>query len=354
MRIALSLAFTLLLAGCDLPVASEVGGLPQASGSTTWISPIDEPPRASIIRPAPVGSALPVFMPTPGVSAVDLLGMFEEGVRRDLAGANQLAFFRDLHGALTAGQRESLHRLVADAPSTTAGFFLLKALTAGEPWEHLLTYAQAMHGHDDAAIVSRSTMRDPEDLIQQWQDACGPTLLQTVVGEVDPRYAWELNARFAVTLPDPDGRNAELAMQQKEWLEAYGGLAVPRGESGGRGIAITQLLNDKLSPIVSARYDFATVGEVGPALDHVAAILETGYDVPLRLSWEGPGNADDAGHFLVAQTAEGGSGAWRLQIHDPFTGKTAWVSQADLAGGSFGPIFEEGWLTHYYVPTPIR
>ncbi|MFP5502354.1 MAG: hypothetical protein ACLGIN_07675, partial [Candidatus Sericytochromatia bacterium] len=220
MRIALSLALTMLLVGCELPVTSEVGDMPQASGSTRWISPKNEPPRASIIRPAPVESALPVFMPTPGVSAVDLLGMFEDGVRRDLAGANQLAFFRALHGELTAGQRESLHRLVEDAPSATAGFFLLKALTAGEPWEQLLTYSAAMHGHDEAAIVSRSTMRDPEDLIQQWQDACGPTLLQTIVGEVDPRYAWELNARFEVTVPDPDGRNAELALQQKEWLEA--------------------------------------------------------------------------------------------------------------------------------------
>ena len=71
-------------------------------------------------------------------------------------------------------------------------------------------------------------------------------------------------------------------------------------------------------------------------------------------AWSPPGSAEDSGHFLLAIAADGTPGDWRFQVHDSFTGKTEWVSQASLESDSFAPIFKDyARLTHYYEPTPL-
>ena len=56
---------------------------------------------------------------------------------------------------------------------------------------------------------------------------------------------------------------------------------------------------------------------------------------------------------MLAINVSGSAGSYQLQIHDSYTGKTAWVSEADIAADRFSPIFARfSRLTHYYQPTP--
>jgi hypothetical protein len=252
------------------------------------------------------------------------------------------------------GQLESLKGLLNAAQTRTEQVFILKAFSANEPWQNLVQFAAEMRGQSESEIVRRCTMRDDSDLVQQWQDACGPTVLQTAAGEVDPRFAWELNKTFDLARIDPAGANGALAQQQRQWLEAYGGRAVQRGQSGGSGIAIGQMLNDMLAPITGTTYETMDASNKSYALDQVASRLAAGYDVPLRISWDRPTGGADSGHFVLALAVRGYPGSREFQIHDPWTGKTAWVPERTLLGDQMPPMFPSyARLTHVYTPTAV-
>lgn len=277
--------------------------------------------------------------------------IFQEGVSRDLAGANQARELGNSLSRLNGGQLATIANLLNNATTKAEQVFLLKAYVAGEPWANLVQYADEMRGLPESEIIRRSTMRDDADVIQQWQDGCGPTVLQTAAGEADPRYAWELNKGGDIAKLAPFGENQALAAQQKQWLEQYGGVAVERGAAGGQGVALSQMLNDLLSPITHATYQTVESFSAGQSVGAIADKLQEGTDVPVRVSWGTPG-AQDVGHFVLAMAVRGAAGARELQIHDPWTGKTAWVHEANIAADNFSPIFNSyARLSHYYEPT---
>lgn len=347
------------------------GVLPAVPATPPPAPPAPTPPVVATPAPTPVPSVVvatpaptpapatpvPTPVPTPQPSAapasVDVEAVLAAGVRRDLIPPNQAGLLRQYLPMLPAARRTALGELLAAARSETERIVILKAVSAGEPDEAVAGFAAEIRGLAEAALVSGTTMRDDMDLIQQWADSCGPSLLMAAAGEVDPRYTWEINKAFAVSEIDPYGRNAALAEQQKAYLEEYGGVAVERGASGGKGIGILYLLNDKLSPITKATYSVVPVEDKPTAVAAIAASLAEGYDVPLRLAWDPPPTEDGPAHFVLAIAASGAPGAYRIQIHDSYTGKTAWVNEADLVNDRFSPIFwNYGRLTHYYAPTP--
>ncbi|MNS14368.1 hypothetical protein D3C72_459870 [compost metagenome] len=283
-----------------------------------------------------------------------LLNLFQEGVSRDWANASQARTLANAVNQYSDAQVATLTGLLDGASTKAEQVFVLKALAADEPWDNIVRYAQEMRGLPESEIVRRSTMRDDFDVIQQWQDSCGPTLLQTAAGEADPRYAWELNKISSdLSRLDPTGANRELAGQQKQWLEQFGGIAVERGQSGGQGIALSQMLNQMLGPITDATYQTAESTNPAADLNEVATKVQNGYDTPIRISWNQPNSGQDSGHFVLAMAVRGTPGAREFQIHDPWTGKTAWVDERNIAQNSFAPIFDQyARMSHYYPAQP--
>ena len=322
--------------------------------------------------PAPVGgsnwdSGLGGFSPdqlafSPSANPASregMLAIFSAGVSRDLAGANQQQKLQAELSRLTDGQLRSMQGLLDQAGTQAEQVFILKAFVAGEPWQNLVQFAGEMRGMPENEIIRRATMRDDSDVIQQWQDSCGPTLVQALAGEADPRFAWELNKAGDLARIDPVGANQLIANQQKEWLERYGGAAVQRGAAGGQGMALNQILDDMMGPLIGANYqtvevDGSAQGKVN-ATERMAQTLEGGYDVPLRISWSQPGSTGDAGHFVLAMASRGAPGNREFQIHDPWTGKTAWIKQQDIARDSFAPTFGSfARLSHTYEAQPTQ
>lgn len=278
------------------------------------------------------------------------LALFERGIARDLASLAQLLRLQGLLGTLTPGQRQRLRALLDATTCEAAGVFILKAYAAGEPWDLLVQYAAEMQGMPEEEIIRRSTMRDDPDLTQQWQDACAPATVQTAAGEADPRFAWELSKLADVA---SIGIESALAQQQKEWLEAYGGRAVPRGETGGIGIQLQGMLNDLLPPVTGARYRATQRTNLSHALDLIAARLQAGYDVPLCFQWSYTGPADAVYHFSLALAVRGTPGDRWFLIHEVWSGRTAWVHERAIAADRLDPI-TDGYvhLYYYYLPEP--
>lgn len=314
-------------------------------------STVTQPTYAPTTYTTSYGAQPARLMGQPQDLANGMASIFQAGVSRDLAGASQARELFSSLGKLNAGQLTTLGNLINQAGTQAEQVFILKAYVAGEPWANIVNYANEMRGRSEAEVIRRSTMRDDADVIQQWQDGCGPTVMQTAAGEADPRYAWELNKGGDITKIAPYGENAALAAQQKQWLEQYGGIAVERGQSGGQGIALSQMLNDLLTPITHASYVTEEVTSAGAGVEAIAQKLNSGLDVPLRISWGQAGTSGDVGHFVLAIAERGTPGARELQIHDPWTGRTAWVSEANIANNSFAPIFNNyARLSHFYAP----
>jgi hypothetical protein len=283
-----------------------------------------------------------------------VLNLFQEGVARDWASPVHARTLTNNVYQLSDAQLATLTGLLDGALTRAEQVFILKAFAANEPWDNIARYAQEMRGLPEGEIVRRSTMRDDFDVIQQWQDSCGPTLLQTAAGEADPRYAWELNKMSGdLSRLDPTGANRELAEQQKQWLEQYGGIAVERGQSGGQGIALSQMLNQMLGPVTGATYETLEATNANVDLDQVASLVQSGFDTPIRISWNQPNSGQDSGHFVLAMAVRGTPGAREFQIHDPWTGRTDWVSEGNIAQNSFAPIFNSyARMSHYYPAQP--
>lgn len=311
------------------------------------------------LQPALVASGAPDPLQTPGFdvganqwSRADLLGLFQGGVTEGRAGAYQVPIFQRWLQNLSDAQVQSVLDLMDQCQDDTESFFVLKALVAGESWSNVTEYASEIRGQDPTLVARLSTMREAHDLAQQWQDACGPAIVETEAGQVDPRYAWTIKHNFAYTVADPTGQNQVLAAQQKQWLEAYGGIAVPMGQTGGKGIAIDQLINDKLGPMLHVSYQFQAIADVSTALDAMTPYFQEGYDVPIRVTFSKPGEPE-YGHFMLAMGLRGTAPGRDLLVHDPYTGDTNWISEQSLAQNDFSPIFNVyvRW-THYYSITP--
>lgn len=335
---------------------------PPPMGGNTWRPTFlygQQPAPTYAYAASPTGGALGSARPiqnnhlNPAALRQELVATLNEGTASDLVGPIQVRKLDQVLAQMQPGQLESLKTLINAATTRVEQIFILKAFAANEPWANLVQFAGEMRGRSEEEIIRRCTMRDGTDIVQQWQDACGPTMIQAAAGEVDPRFAWELNKTWDINAIDPLGQNSAVAEQQKQWLEAFGGRAVQRGQSGGAGIAIGEMLNRMLAPITGAQYTTQPAENKSAALNQVANSLAQGFDVPLRISWDRPGGAD-SGHFVLALSVRNGGYGREFQIHDPWTGKTAWVAEQNLLGETLPPMFPNyARLTHFYQPTMV-
>lgn len=317
--------------------------------ATPTPAPSTTPVPLELLRsPNPSVASTPTPSPALPAVAANYDSIFADGVSRQLAYPLQAGQVEPAIAALASADRNALDADLAAAKSETQQIFILKALAAGEPWSLVSTYANDMRNLDDSTVIADSTMHGAMDLRQQWQDACGPAVVETAGGEYDPRYAFVLHQQYQVSVVDPTGVNLTLADQQKQWLEAYGGVAVPVGQAGGKAIGIINLLADRLTPITHATYAaIDATADYPAAFEAMDTALRAGYAVPLRVLF----TAEQYGHFIVALETRGARGQHEFLIHDSVSGKTAWVSQATILSQSW-PFFNEPvQLTHYYQPT---
>ncbi|MEB3195949.1 MAG: hypothetical protein VKP62_01990 [Candidatus Sericytochromatia bacterium] len=299
-----------------------------------------------------------VASPTPGPTPKPLALLLAEGRRADLdllAPADERRIQAALRG-LSSARLGHLAGLMQETRSDVEAILILKALGAGEPDASLADYAKQMRGQAPSLLIANSTMRDPLDLRQQWKDACGPAMFMVAAGEVNPRYAWQLNQHFRVAERAHDTHNRQLAEEQKRLLEEFNGVAVPYGSPlQGRGIVIPDLLRKYLTPVTGVGYRVAKVGPVAEAVEAMVPMLQDGYDLPIVVSWDRPEVAAPRHHFMLAIAVRGGRGDREILVHDTDTGRTQWVHEAQLSQQSAAPLLN-GYtrLTHWYEATPAR
>ena len=283
----------------------------------------------------------------------DLTTVFDYGEQRGLAGPYQRELLNALWRSQTESQRAALRQLLTAAGLPLVRFFLLESYLAGHSYTELQTYLNETRAYGETEIFSRSTMRDPTDLIQQWNDACSTALVQTALGEGDPIFAWQLNKLGDLTDQNPYGSARAVAAQQKEWLEKHGGRAVARGQTDGVAIGINSPLNDYYGAMLGLTYRAEAAANTTAWYQYIAQLTGQGFLVPIRIEWSAAGGTAVA-HFVLVLNASASAGQRSFLIHDTWTGHTAWVAESSLLQHSIAPVNASFsmTLTHVYVPTP--
>jgi hypothetical protein len=106
-----------------------------------------------------------------------------------------------------------------------------------------------------------------------------------------------------------------------------------RGEDGLTLEQFEDMVERHLEPVTGVAYrrvadaDGFSPRQLGSALDGVERALRKGHDVPFGMS--------RPGHYLMMSAVRSRGGERQFLVSDPWSGRTAWVPEAELASGSF-------------------
>ena len=262
--------------------------------------------------------------------------------------ADQAQRARREFGALLPKEQRAFQLLVGAKKSAVAQDFLWKALAAGHSVSEVSTFAKAIDGFYDEELLETLSLRDAlpsavgasYGLTQQSKFACGPSVAEALQGENDPVYALETRLRNRDVhryVPEDATFNRNLALEQRTYLERYGGDVTPRADSHpGKGINPYPLYNS-LSPVTGHHYTEEDVPNVNVesdrrrALEGICTQVAQGIATPMSITV-----ADQSrGHGVLAVDVKGRGEEQSLLIHDPWRGVTEWARCEDIAKGTY-------------------
>ena len=249
---------------------------------------------------------------------------------------------------LTADQRVSLLNFLNGAKTNSAKFFVLKSWLAGDNFTTLQTFVNQLNQYPEAYQQEHCLISTQRSIIQQWEFSCSVTVVQTYLGELCPRYAWEVKqvANYDIAATDPYSNS--MGQQQKELLEKYGGAASKRGDLSGKSIGINDALNElvgrQLGVTFSARQITGSLDVVFPA---IRSQVDRGLDVPLLIGFVGT----NAKHFILLMKYKQVQNDYQYLIYDPWDGKCNYVNESSIKAQSLAPLLTQWRISlDYWYP----
>jgi hypothetical protein len=288
-----------------------------------------------------------------------------------ILGSFQQQRFQDKFAAMNPFDMARVGLALAGAQSEHEREYIMKAVAAGNSVDDVCWFANQIRGKSDAWMQKNLRLSGNGDgdpgLSQQWSTSCGPATAQVLRGEMDPVYSLRMHQdnvdphaidpqpgasfiqRILAQFGFPTG-NVNEADEQRSILENGGGVAVERGESGGKGMNFAQAFNTmtQWTGVTYIDHGATTATTRSDALKKLDADLAQGIPGALRIS-DGPSNCN--GH-AVAVTGVIAGPPKEYVLHDPWDGKTVYVKASDLAAGNIIPSIA-GWskLTDVYSST---
>jgi hypothetical protein len=237
---------------------------------------------------------------------------------------------------------QRLKNLIAKARSVDERNYLYKAFAVGHNLKALTSFATLIRGKDKVWL--RNNLRATNSstatgIVQLWQDSCGPTTAAACIGDLDPIFAYRY-------------RTGDQALLQKQWLQkrlpsgAQGGLAVPRGATGGRGRFIEDIISAQRS--IGLTYNLRTIQgtyTIDKAVRELDAALPRGLPVPLVVRSQA-----NTTHYVLAIAHWKMKGQKVYTIHDPGQGKTVIRTEKQLRSNQLS-LSGNDQLVNVSIPT---
>jgi hypothetical protein len=316
----------------------------------SWIT---ELPPLSAISISDVAKAIGGTVQTYG--GPPILGAFQ-AARADQK-FNELSFLGKIQ----------FNTLLAQARSPQERDYLRKALAAGHDIGEITQFAAEIRGKSPEWMQHNLRLVDDsydggKGIEQQWNDSCVPATAEALRGEFDPIYSLrEHQGNRDVDQTDSHvhvwpfnildvGGNGNVADEQRADLQAHGGIAVDRGDTGGRGMNEGVGINElsSITGVTYAKHDATNSFTRGLALQKMDEDLARGIPCALHIN----GGKGEGGHACLVTGVISGPPK-EYAIHDPFAGKTVYVKASDLQAGNIVPAIA-GWTKLADVYTASR
>ncbi len=279
-------------------------------------------------------------------SAQDVTSIYNYGKQNGWTSQIQENKLNNYLANLSLQDKIKLNQFINQAKTSSAKFFVLKSLLAGDGYTILQKFINQLNQYPENYQQEKCLVTSYKSIIQQWQYSCSVTTVQTYLGDICPRYAWEVKQvnNFEVSTNDP---NNPMAQQQKMLLEKYGGGASARGDYSGTAIGINDPLNDLVGKILGVTFYAQQITEPLPTvLEKVRMQLDRGLNVPMLIGFQGI----DGKHFILVLKYKYANG-YQYLIYDPWNGVCDYVSQYNLEEGSMAPVNNTWRITvDYYYP----
>jgi len=242
---------------------------------------------------------------------------------------------------------KALLTFLQKATTSSAQFFALKSLLTGDSYETVEDFITQLNQHDETYQQENCLVTNMRSIIQQWQFSCSVTVVQTYLADLCPRYAWEVKkvANFDKIANDP---SSPMAIQQKQLLEKYGGVATARGDVSGTPIGINNPLNELVGALLGVTFYAQEVIEPLPVVfGKIRDQLDKGINTALLIGFSGT----TARHFILAMRYQKTNSGYQYLIYDPWDGKCDYVSETSIEQGSLHPMLAGSTISlDYYYP----
>jgi len=298
-----------------------------------------------------------------GEAAEALLKMPEEAYAQLNTTLNQAGLSAEgqaIAGADAGAEQALILKSLASRRDALTGDPAVAAATMAE----ITQFGTTIRGTERDTLMARTTLLDIHDgtggaagnddaLRQTYTKSCAPSVAIMSRAEMDPMFAWKVQTG-----------QIDAAQLQLDWMTEDGEAAMRR-EARPDGTVKDNAATGNDGTNVRGAYRFlgaagaanikdpqanrGATNIIGIDSSQTAAIdsaLKEGQPVPLRTEAFG-------GHFMLATDVRGEGDAKQYLVTDPWTGKTAWVSETDLQSGEIGDTFGdsavEGSLTDAFV-----
>ncbi len=278
--------------------------------------------------------------------------IFTYGVQRGWAGQAQLNRLETALQPYTQADLLKFAGFLNQAKTPAARFFTLESWLAGDDQQTLQAFINELNAVTEKEQLEGCMMNTAHSLIQQWENSCPVTTVQTFLGDLSPRYAWQVKRSGNYSQLDPSLKNG-MAQQQKMLMEKYGGKVAPRGDYKGTYIGILNPLNEWVGLILGVRFRAEQIsGSLAQVLPVIRQQLNAGINVPLLISFEGTSGAS---HFVLVMGYRYGANGTDYLFYDPWDGITGYVPESNLLKGSMAPL-QNNWkikVNYYYPATTL-
>ncbi|MEP6677205.1 MAG: hypothetical protein ABJA78_18740 [Ferruginibacter sp.] len=274
--------------------------------------------------------------------------IFDFGKNMGWANAMTERRFNAYFTPLTEDQKATLLTFLNRAKTNSARFFVLKSWLANDNFNVLQGFIDQLNQYPEAYQQEHCLVSTQHSIIQQWEFSCSVTVVQTYLGDLCPRYAWEVKqvSNYDVAAQDP--YTNPMGQQQKELLEKYGGAASVRGDLSGKSIPINDALNELVGKMLGIQFNTQQVTEpLTIVFPKIRAEVDKGLNVPLLIGFVG----SQARHFILLMNYKYMQGDYQYLIYDPWDGRCGYVSETGFKQGSLSPLLTQ-WkisLDYYYT-----
>jgi hypothetical protein len=291
-----------------------------------------------------------VLVKTTGASvpATELQNIFDFGKSKGWATVLQEKKFSDYMARLSGADKTNLLTFLDQAKTSSAKFFVLKSLLNGDDFTILQTFINELNQYSETYQQEHCLITNHRSIIQQWEYSCSVTVVQTFLGDLCPRFAWDVKKISDFDRVANDPYSNQMGLQQKQLLEKYGGASSVRGDYSGKYIAINDALNDFVGKILGVHFSTVQVTESLPAVfGKIRNQLDKGFNVPLLIGFVG----STARHFILVMKYRYVQGGYQYLIYDPWDGVCDYVNESSILEGSFSPLLTSWKISvdYYYM-----